>query len=79
MIFDLLSAEYGWETEYIFSRTMKEISWRIESISKRQNIDMRFNAQIHGVKMKDRPKINELSEDKQKKLDKIIQARIKNG
>lgn len=48
----MLSSEYGWSTEYIWSRTMKEIDWRVRSILERKNLSMKFDAQIHGMEIK---------------------------
>lgn len=47
---DLFSKEYGWTTEYIFERTLHEINWRLDRISKRLNLDRKFEMAIHGMK-----------------------------
>ena len=47
---DLFSKEYGWTTEYIFERTLHEINWRIDRISKRLNLNRKFEMAIHGMK-----------------------------
>lgn len=48
----MLSHEYGWTTEYVWSRTMREIDWRIRYILERKNLSMKFDAQLHGMEIK---------------------------
>lgn len=62
-MFDVLSHEYGWTTEYILSRTIKEVSWRLDRIVHRKNKDLELEAALRGVKLKKRAKKVELSED----------------
>lgn len=74
---DLLSSEYGWSTEYIFERSLHEINWRIERISKRLNLKRKFQMNIHGMK----PVVSEEGEikldDNQKKAMAIGLKRAK--
>jgi hypothetical protein len=51
----VLSAEYGWTTDYILTRTLREIHWRLGAIarrtrSRRQDYS-RFHAAIHGIRL----------------------------
>lgn len=72
---DLLSSEYGWSTEYILSRTFKEIDYRLHAISRRKAIDFKVKAQLHGRKIKNLviPKKREkISEESKKSIKEII-------
>lgn len=56
VIFDVLSSEYGWTTEYILSRTIKEINWRMDAINDRRENQLKFEAKIHNFEIKNQPK-----------------------
>ena len=45
-----MSSDYGWTTDYILTRTLFEINWRIENIIKRLNLDREFEMSVHGMK-----------------------------
>jgi len=44
----LISSEYGWSTEYILTRTMREVEWRVRSIIDRKNLEKSFHAKLSG-------------------------------
>lgn len=44
-----MSSEYGWSTDYILTRTLFEIDWRIRSINKRVDNDINFQLAIRGI------------------------------
>ncbi len=46
-IFDLISSEYGWTSDYIWTRTAREISWRLDQIDFRTAQDFRMSALLH--------------------------------
>jgi len=46
----LLSYEYGWETEYILSRTFREIEYRLYAIDRRRKIEQANQMALRGVK-----------------------------
>jgi len=48
---DLLSAEYGWGTEYILTRTMHEIRWRLDRLTNRLNQRVELDAKMHGLEV----------------------------
>ena len=48
----MLTSEYGWNTEYILTRTMHEIGWRIDKIITRHNQDLEKDAKMHGMEIK---------------------------
>jgi len=83
--FDLLSSEYGWSTEYIMSRTTKEIHWRVKRINNRNYGDAKFEAGIHGMKMKgnhdDKPEVDikPLNKRQEENLDYFMNSRLKQG
>jgi len=82
MIFDLFSSEYGWKTKDILKLTMREISWRADSINARQMDEFKINAQLHGHDIKlenDRPEVktSELSKEEQAAIDAAFQERLK--
>jgi len=58
-----LSNEYGWTTEYILSRTMREIYFRIMAINKRHRSKYKFEAALHGASF-DSP-TSDLNEEKE--------------
>lgn len=49
---DLLSHEYGWTTEYILSRTFKEIDYRLYAIDRRRKQQLKTTAKLHGREIK---------------------------
>jgi hypothetical protein len=46
MIFDLFSHEYGWTTEYILSRTTRELDYRMKAMNKRLQSNYQFQAAL---------------------------------
>lgn len=71
MVFDRLSAAYGWTTEYIWTRTMREITWRLMAIQEREFQDASFQAKIHGAELA-RP----LDMEQPKRLDEATEDAI---
>lgn len=66
----MFSSEYGWQTNYILELTIREISWRIKSINKRNKQDVNFQLMIRGL-----PKIEDPGEKPEpKKVDPSKQA-----
>lgn len=51
-IFDVLSKEYGWTTEYIASRTRREIDWRVRKLVARTKMDVQLQARLHDKELK---------------------------
>jgi hypothetical protein len=49
----MLSSNYSWSTEYILSRSLHEIEWRMVAINKRQAREVRLNALIAGRELKE--------------------------
>lgn len=47
-----MSHEYGWTTEYILSRTFKEIEYRLYAIDRRKKIQMSQEILMRGGKPK---------------------------
>lgn len=45
-----MSHEYGWETEYILSRTFREIEYRLYAIDRRKKIEQANQMALRGVK-----------------------------
>lgn len=80
-IFDLLSREYGWTTEYILSRTYKEIEYRLYYIDRRLKIEQANKIMLAGGKAKIAiPKRRIIAKKEEKSFDEIIQEqRINNA
>lgn len=77
MILDILSAEYGWTTEYILSRTFREIHIRMDRIVKRKDQDWKIWASLHGIQMKDKATPTAGLSDKQRAaIDRFHGKRI---
>lgn len=66
-----MSSEYGWKTEYILSRTLKEIGWRVTEIRRRNNELAKFEMNIHGMTTKEE-KVVRLDENQKKTLDEAM-------
>lgn len=45
-----MSNEYGWETEYILSRTFREIEYRLYAIDRRKKIEQANAMALRGIK-----------------------------
>ena len=59
---------------------MREIQWRLNAITKRQNYFYEFNAGIHGVKLdgsKKKENVKELTEKQQTAIDNANNERVK--
>lgn len=71
-----MSCEYGWDTEYILSRTEREIAWRLEQIGIDFDNRLGIDATLHGMEYKAparKEKVEvKITEDQQKKLDQIL-------
>lgn len=61
-IFDLISSEYSWTTDYILTRTKREIAWRLDQIDFRNAQDFRLSALLHGIEL---PPIEQDTEQKE--------------
>ena len=46
----MLSHEYGWDTEYILSRTFREIEYRLYAIDRRRKIEQANQMALRGIK-----------------------------
>lgn len=68
-----MSSEYGWKTEYIWTRTSREIAWRIDAINEREKKNIDFELQLNGFKpiFKDTAKVETSPE-----LDAAINKRF---
>ena len=82
MIFDLISSEYGWDTDKILTMTMRELSWRVEAIRERQSSDFKLDAQLHGHKVESEnekhvERTEKLSDEGQAAIDAAFQERLK--
>jgi len=69
-----LSKEYGWTTDYIFTRTLREIDWRIDAINKRTSQEINFQLTLNGFTPKSADtngdeKTKELDKDQQLAMD----------
>lgn len=65
----MLSSEYGWKTDYIFSLTVYEIKWRLNKIGKRINSKREFEMAIHGIKTDSKEEVKPVKmDDKDKKI-----------
>ena len=60
---------------------MQEVNWRLKAIFKRKNSDASFTAAVHGVKLKGSSSNKnvecKLSKEQENKLDKLMEARMK--
>jgi len=81
-----LSSEYGWTTDYIFSLTAKETSWRIEKINKRLRSDFELAVKLHKFEIKNKiehVEMEELTGDEEdlmkKSFEEAKQTRANNG
>ena len=73
-VFDLLSSEYGWKTEYIMNRPIKEIKWRVKEIGKRKNNDREFIMKINGIPVeKKAEKPVKLTKDQERAMELALQ------
>lgn len=72
----MISSEYGWKTEYIWSKTMREIDWVIRAIVDRNNLDKSFHAKLHNMEInipKTMPKEaskTKITEDQEKAMER---------
>jgi hypothetical protein len=73
-----LSKEYGWTTEYILSRTLKEIIWRVETINSRIFNERKLNATLHGKEYKMREEIV-LDDKTEETISNLIESRKRDG
>lgn len=74
---DTLSHEYGWTTEYILSRTFREIHYRMIAIARRRGQEAKFTASLHDKKIKGLVIPRKSEKKKEESLeDKIAEAKI---
>lgn len=76
----MLSNEYGWTTEYILTRTFREIDYRLYAIDRRQKLNLKMKASLNGKKIKDLviPKRTKKNKEVVESMeDKIINAKVR--
>jgi hypothetical protein len=50
---DIICSQYGWTVAQIFEHTRDQIEELVDEIGKRKNEEIKFQATIHGAKLKD--------------------------
>ena len=81
-MFDLLSSEYGWDTEKVLSLTLRELFWRLDAINKRQSARNNFEAGLHGVRLKESTIQSDdvsITQEQQEKINAQLKSRMKDG
>ena len=80
---DTLTHEHFLPLPKILKMTTREISWRMNSISKRLKEDFILNAKIHGCEIKGEKSQTsprtELTEEQQAIIDARLKKRMRNG
>lgn len=69
----MLSSQYGWTTDYIWTLTSREVYWRTKTINSRLKEEINFELQLNKFKpiFKDEVKIEENPE-----LDRGVKERF---
>lgn len=69
----MISSEYGWSTDQIFSISLREVNWRIDEINKRKQAAHKLEAALHGMELKGAGRGGPRIDDKAKAVfDKLL-------
>ena len=77
MIFDIISSEYGWSTEYIFTRPISEIIWRLKKIDERKAKNFITRNDSARIKATNEDGNKELSYELKKKAQLLAEKKMK--
>ena len=80
-IIDLIASNYGWSYQDIINLDYQEIIGLVEQIRKREDLQFRQQAAIHGVKLRPRGlskenKLEKIDEEKSKMLDNALRNKL---
>jgi hypothetical protein len=51
-VMDLVCSQYGWTIQQVFEHTRQQVMELVDEIVRRKNEDIKFQASIHGAKLK---------------------------
>lgn len=72
----MLSSEYGWTTEYILSRTAREIFWRLNSIRDRVISNRKIEASLHGMEYRMPESAPVIDDERRDLVEEAIRQRM---